>query len=285
MEDALRQNNSLRNISFIKCVLVILIVLYHSIIFMNGKWFSAFQIDSYVIPTYICKWLNSFTIYAFTFISGYIFCYQKLENGKYTKYLPFVLNKLKRLIIPYIFVSIIWVFPLNTIVDGFDSNRLIFGFLLGESPSQLWFLLMLFIVFLISWPLTNCFKKWYGLVIALGFYAIAFAGSHFLPDYFQIWTSLKFLFFFYLGFITRYKAENVFQKIPFWIWILLNVILFAALIISEKQDGTIFKLLSIGVGFLLNIAGTMMVWSTLNLLSTRFCLFEKSQLYFSQREA
>lgn len=62
-------------------VLMILVVLYHSIIFRSGLQSSLVtdDINSYI--DIFANWLNSFHIYGFTLISGYIFYHIKYEGG------------------------------------------------------------------------------------------------------------------------------------------------------------------------------------------------------------
>ena len=167
-------------------ILMIIIVLYHSLLFMNGQWFTAVSIVPQEVPSYICKWLNSFPIYSFVFISGYIFYYQKYEKGKYTKYLPFIINKSKRLLVPFVFVCLVWAIPLYIAFYGWNFNIFVHNYMLMENPAQLWFLLMLFLVFAMFWPLSNLFKKKCGIIIAIMFLALSIIGSHYLANYFHI---------------------------------------------------------------------------------------------------
>ena len=51
-------------------------------------------------------------IYAFALVSGYIFAL-KIAGGAYSRYLPFLQNKAKRLLVPYFFVMLIWVAPIS----------------------------------------------------------------------------------------------------------------------------------------------------------------------------
>ena len=68
-------------LDFIKFVLMIIIVLYHSMIFFTGNWFNQSPVVPSNFYSIFSKWLNTFHIYAFTIISGYIFAYIKYERG------------------------------------------------------------------------------------------------------------------------------------------------------------------------------------------------------------
>ena len=104
--------NELKNCTPIKTILMLIIVLYHSmIIYAGGSWGPCTRATDAPILGYIAEWMNSFHIYAFTLISGYIFYYIKYENGGYQKYLPFLKNKALRLLVPYMFAAAVCVAP------------------------------------------------------------------------------------------------------------------------------------------------------------------------------
>lgn len=106
------KKNSLENCKFIKTILMLSVILGHSIAFWTGKWFTNNPQISSSSLALVYDWINSFHIYAFTIVSGYIFAFKKCGGG-YTQYLPFLKNKVKRLLIPYIFVALIWVIPIS----------------------------------------------------------------------------------------------------------------------------------------------------------------------------
>ena len=276
--------DSLNNIGFIKVFLMVLIVLYHSFLFLNGNWFDAVSIDYHPVPSYICQWINTFSIQTFTFLAGFIFFYKKNEKGAYNKFGSFGLNKFKRLLIPYFFILCVWVVPIYVAFYGWNTSLVIQKFVLGESPHQLWYLSMLFVVFLIFWPLSNIFKKKWGLFLALLFVATSLLGNHFLPNYFQIWTSFRFLFFFYLGYITRYRFGNFLKKIPFYLFIILDVIIFVGLIFVGKYEGLMSSLIEVILTFILNCVGVFMVWTTFDFIGDRVPLDSSKIVNFlSQR--
>ncbi len=89
-----RKQFELINCNFVKTVLMLLVVLYHSCVFWTGSWFNilAPSGNSAVLELF-SKWLNSFHIYGFALVSGYIFYYIKYEKEKYNGLLPFLVNK------------------------------------------------------------------------------------------------------------------------------------------------------------------------------------------------
>ena len=76
------KNKELANCTFIKTILMILMVLYHSIIFWSGTWFTAITPERVIsFYDYLTNWMNSFHIYGFALVSGYLFYYVKFERG------------------------------------------------------------------------------------------------------------------------------------------------------------------------------------------------------------
>ncbi len=257
--------------TFSKTVLMIIIVLYHSILFFSNTWFDAVEpVTTSKVLSFFASWLNSFHVYGFVLISGYLFYYLRYEKNKYQEYKPFILNKFKRLIIPYLFVLILWVIPNYVYFYGFDFKTILKNYILGVSPNQLWFLLMLFFVFAIFWLLSDFIKN-HNLIggitmIVLFFVSILF--GRFITNYFQIWTVLQCLTFFYLGFIFRDKAKIVIESIPFFLWIIADIVLFIVLK-NMPTEGIIFKAIYIGISYILNIVGAIMAFTTLSFIGSR----------------
>ena len=154
------KQTEIENCTFAKTVLMILVILYHSMVFWNGTWF---KVEPVIYKskglTLLSQWLNSFHIYGFTLISGYLFYYLKYEVGRYNNFKLFFKKKIKRLLVPYVFAAFVWVIPFSIILFGDGIKEIIYKFILACNPSQLWFLLMLFWVFIIFWPLGSFFRR------------------------------------------------------------------------------------------------------------------------------
>ena len=234
----------------------------YSIIFWRGDWFSEapkMQCDWMV---YILDWINSFHVYAFTLVSGYIFAYKK-NKGDYNDLVCFVKTKVKRLLIPYIFVMLIWVVPISEIFFKCDIEVIVKNYFWGINPSQLWFLLMLFWVFLISWILYYIFKKKIlGCACAMGFYLLGFIGGGWIPNVFCILTACRYVIFFYLGIQIRICHENgekaKTERIPWWNWCILDALFFAMSQIMMETNYLHYLL-----EFFSNIIGAIMAFYVL----------------------
>lgn len=255
----------LQNCNFAKTVLMILVVLYHSMVFWTGTWFTA---DPVFTAPFLCsfsQWLNSFHIYGFALISGYIFCYLKCEQGKYEKFIPFVKNKAKRLLLPFLFISLVWAIPVQCLLIPSDIWTILRKYALATAPAQLWFLVMLFDVFVMFWVLTNFFAKhdFLGALVVVGAYGVGIVGKAVLPNVFMIWTACQYLPVFWLGFKIRQYGSGLIRKIPAVIYILLDILLFFVAKRLGTQNGILFKLLDLGCSFLLNVVGALMAFAVL----------------------
>ncbi len=255
----------LENCNFVKTILMLLVVFYHSILFWNGDWLANTNpaIESKILP-FISTWLNSFHIYAFTLVSGYIFYYIKFERGKYNNFKNYIISKFKRLIVPYICISIIWIIPVGIYLFKYDTPQIIDKYVLGTSPNQLWFLLMLFNIFIVVFPLANILKNKFktSVLIVIGIYLFGVILSKYAFNYFQLRTSCRFLLFFFIGFQLRNTGFNLF-KIPWYLYLIINLLLYYVLILLEPIN----RIGSSIIRLLLQIEGSLAAFVILQKLS------------------
>lgn len=266
----------MQNCNFCKTILMLLIVLYHSGLFWTGNWFTATAPaqPSESISIFV-HWLSTFHIYAFTLISGYIYYYVRYQRGGYNNKMKFIYNKIHRLIIPYIGVAILWVIPLNSAFYTFNIYDITNKFVLGEGPSQLWFLLMLFGVFLISYPLSNFFVKHpiLSATLAIVLWMVGLAASVIIPNIFQICTTLQFILYFWLGFELRRRQSikdevaNNLSHIRGGAYNLLLNMAFFILYSTNQHSGLIAKVFNIMCSLGAHITGALMAFYLLHSLA------------------
>ena len=149
-------DDNLSYCNFAKTVLMLIVVLCHSAVFYGGNWFTVLeptQTNQYL--TSLSSWLGTFHVQAFTLISGYIFYFLRKESGRYSDFKSFIINKARRLLVPYFAVSLFWVIPIGCMFYNYTINEVFNQFVLVQSPAQLWFLLMLFNVFMIAFLLLD----------------------------------------------------------------------------------------------------------------------------------
>lgn len=187
----------LNDISYLRSFAIIAIVLYHSFCpYMrwdfvesdyNGIYHSIFNI-----------WLGA-RMPLFLFISGYLFSHLLNNKGKYTSYSNFILNKGKRLIIPYLVFATLLMLSHHS----FSWSNLAKGYW------HLWFILMLFWSFLITWPLKYFNKPSIHLFLLIVFTACSFYAK---PN---IEFGIKYLAYYYIWFYWGYILVLYKQKLKF----------------------------------------------------------------------
>lgn len=204
------KSKELATMKIIKDILMVLVVLYHSMLCSaGGDWGPEEAYNTSRALYYISSYLNRIHIYAFTFVSGYIFSYLYFETDRYSDFCIVIRKKIKRLIVPYVSTMVLWVVPFYCFFWKPEAKILIKKFVLGTSPSQLWFLLMLFWQFVLFQTLSSkIFAKkkttivW-GVVFALCIYGGMILGRVGVPNFYQILTAMQYSLFFYFGMVFR----------------------------------------------------------------------------------
>ena len=267
----------LHGCTFAKTVLMLIVLFYHSILYFGGTWFTR---DPAVISpslSYLAQWFNTFHIYGFALISGYLFYYGRMERGKYPTYGGFLLQKAKRLLVPYVFVVTLWVAPFHWFFFRCPFSEILDKYILGKSASQLWFLLMLFGVFAIFYPLANFFRDYtaVGAGAVLLSYAIALRAPYAFLSFYGLRNALTYLPIFWLGFVLRqYKDSSparLLRKIPAPLLVAVHFGLYALWRYLSPMAGR-HPLLGEGVTllrFVVIAGGAVMAFSVLTRLASR----------------
>ena len=270
----------LRNCTFVKTVLMILVVGGHALDFWTGDWFTR----NPAIPSPFCdllsRWLNSFHTYAFVLVSGYLFRYLKYEritdSCGYNRLISFVWSKCKRLLVPYTFVSVIWIIPVSIFFFHFELKDIILNFCLALGPGQLWFLWMLFDVFISFFILCRYFDKFTligGITVVL-IYFIGIYGNSFVPNVFQIWRAAQYFHLFWLGFeIRKWNLPIASTEVAICSSIVFNILFSVIYAMGLVLKGTTEYYLCL---LLLHISGALMAFSILELIGEN-CNWQNSR--------
>ena len=190
-----------------------------------------------------------------------------------------------RLLVPYVTVCSIWVVPWSYCYSKLSISTAISSYLLATNPSQLWFLFMLFWVFVIA----ILIPKWvYDDCIALGIISILLCGIGLvagtkIPNVFQIWTAFQYFIFFAIGMMLRRYEGGFVWKIPCYLWIVIDIILFVINYFVGKQHGTVFKITRIGMNLLLHIVGAVMAFTVLNAIANKVNWKQNKVIGFLQK--
>ena len=271
------KEKELANCTFVKTILMLVIVLYHSIIFWTGTWVDFDPVFPSKLLGIAAQWMNTIHIYAFTLVSGYIFRYVKHEKGRYARFLPFVWNKAKRLIIPYVFVSVLWAIPIGTWMFDWKFADVYSRYILGTFPNQLWFVLMLFWVFLLFWVLSDFMEMHplFSVILIAGCYGFGMLIGRYVPNFYRFQDAFRYVLYFWIGFMFRKCGTERLRKIPFWLWLSADLLLYGISLYLPTGEGLVSLLLHKGMTELVCTAGACMAFFGLQKAADRVAWSEK----------
>ena len=117
------QKRNLDEISFIRPILIVLLVIVHCFTVFNGGWppFTGFKESAMYM--WLSRLCYSFMLEMFIFISGYVWAYQVLNLHTETSLSALVKKKVERLILPSIVFSLLYYYLLNNeCVENFGGG-------------------------------------------------------------------------------------------------------------------------------------------------------------------
>ncbi len=200
MEMTAQKKPMLMEVVFIRLVLILFLVAYHSFAPYCGAW------ENFSGQTEIPLFHNfgvvlcSFFLQAFVFISGYIFGYQAGRNPGKLKFGECVAKKAKRLLIPSVVFSALY----YAMFYDLTASPAKIGYTILNGAGHMWFLPMLFWCFVGVWIVERInINKW--IVISLSVLAAL------------LWVSLPlrtgeaagYFFYFYLGYALKKGTINL----------------------------------------------------------------------------
>lgn len=105
----------------------------------------------------------------FTFLAGYLFYYLHEVKGKYRDFREFFLNKVHRLLIPFLIIGSL----MNLTMYGRRLTEILYG-----QPNHLWYCLMLFYIYVLFWLIHNKLGNKLNMLCAfLSFCVVFYYGS------------------------------------------------------------------------------------------------------------
>lgn len=178
-----------------RAIAVVLLTIWHCFFCTMFVWgIVPFHKD--IIPY---KFISSFFIVdavmpLFTFLSGYLFTALWKDHGKYRDFVPFLKNKLNRLLVPFLIFSIL--------IISTSYNLEITDIVWGEG-SHMWYCVMLFWCFLIDWTIKKFGKRKIGwaLFVFSSTLVLAYKNFWYLPFKLPLGfdNSLYYYSFFFIG--------------------------------------------------------------------------------------
>lgn len=168
----------------------------------------------------LCSLIYTFHMPMFMALSGAVLAVQ-LGRGKYSEYMSFLLNKLKRLILPFIGVTLLYSVPIKFISGYWGGTQDLFfdvvvGQLLMQGNTHLWFLPTLFCEFVIFYFLhrNKYISDQPSIIWISALLAVNILSSKF--PIVLLSNILKYAIFFYIGMMFDSYRTTVNDKITFY---------------------------------------------------------------------
>lgn len=200
MNNNISIKENLDEISFIRPILILLLILVHCFTVFNGGWppFEGYKdCSAYMWFSRTCY---SFMLETFIFISGYVWAFQILELKKSLPFKTLLYKKAERLLLPSLVFSLIYyqLFEVGTFADIKSIIQLLSG------VGHLWYLPVLFWCFVLMYLIELLYINDKIKFILL--FLIALVPFPGLP--LQLWRVPYYLFFFFVGFKTWQYGDN-----------------------------------------------------------------------------
>ena len=204
------KNNKIIFINILQAFAILTVFLGHALrIYHSGGWYFH-KGETVLICDIIDKFIYSFHMPLFVFLSGYLFFanFDKIKNLN-----EYILKRIKRLLLPFLTVGLFYVIPLICIVNPLDKDIVFYykNFLNLKFCWHLWFLPMLFIVnsiFAILFINAKTINKFIILPILIILNLIQIQGPQSC-----IYTVPTYLIYFYLGCIFFEYRKFIQEKI------------------------------------------------------------------------
>lgn len=229
----------------------------------------------------IARWMNTFHNYTFVFASGYFFYIQRYELGKYRNFKVDIKHRAKKLLIPYA-AACLWVIPAYCMVFHPTVKEIVLKFALAQAPSQLWFLVMLFGLYLVFYKFSDkllSMKIHYATIILAAVYFGRLVLGKAVPiSLFQISNVMGFAVFYFAGMcyrkygISRYlKSKKMTMALT-----VLNLSAFFTFDCLSHETGFGFKVGSVALLPIVNMLGILMILSWIDKLNIDQIITNKS---------
>lgn len=195
------------NISRLRVIFIIWILIWHSV---NGYVLRDSLVDiHYHEELEFLRGITNLVLQGFVFVSGLLFARGYVLRGKYSDTRKFIIDKVKRLLLPYMFwclaLYVLYSVPMMNIICG---------------AKHLWFLLMLFDVFVLAifampFLVKSTIKTDTCLMIMFCVLLPAITMQiHYIPNVLGLKTALSYLPPFLIGIIyVKYDFDNRLSKI------------------------------------------------------------------------
>lgn len=185
----------LQNVIILRSFAIVAVVLYHCYCPWLYAW-NWVETPARPIYSFIMEVMLVGRMPLFVFVSGYLFSHLYNDRGKYQRFMPFLNNKFKRLLVPlFLFAGLMCICLHQNYINAIVWNS---GF-------HLWFLKMLFWSFVVCWFIARYVKYMYLEMCALAISVLIMFIP--FPNIFELSQFSKYFAFFLSGYLF-YKYRN-----------------------------------------------------------------------------
>lgn len=255
------KNGILQDVVLIRFVVVILLLFCHSFTIYGNGWRFPEGIQEILLYKLISQVAYAAMLETFVFISGYVFQMQ-VEKGKIKgNSLNWVTKKAKRLLIPSLIFSVLWLILLQPI--NAENIQNLAKYL---STAHLWFLPMLFWCFMCGYIIQK--KKWLNLWTLSALLLLIFVPRlSIIP--FRITSFMEYGFYFVLGMYLFKNKKHLLPKIQSSIALVSLLVTFIVFFsgeayIKECMDITIPHYVATVVSFIYSTSGVLFIYGLCN---------------------
>lgn len=217
-------NEKLANI---RAFATLIVVLGHTIIVFDPGWL---QYSGYYFPfqdTYIAHLkhiIDYFQMELFFGLAGFCMIY---TINKDIKYNGFIINKINRLIVPFIVIALLWMIPIRLICNypmykHMGVIEIVFSALSTKDCGHLWFLPTLFLMFSVGYIFKSNNRIITPILVITGFILYTLYPFFHIPTISQF---SKYLIFFILGYTLHLYIRGGIDKRVYLCLIIIGVLI------------------------------------------------------------
>lgn len=202
---------------YLRGVVILLVLLGHSLYMAAGGDYGGFSYFDLIQGEEAMKANNALQLFVdmiygfhmpmFMMLSGAVYMYTRKEINTIREVGAFILKKAKRLLIPFVLVTVLWQIPLKY-VSGYFTHGIkdaVFGQLLLFGNSHLWFIVVLFIIFVAVAFIEYLNISRVSILIA----AVCFVAGFFVKGN-MVFLSLQYGIWFFLGVVfEKYIRQRI----------------------------------------------------------------------------
>ena len=218
----MEKSKRLFHIELLQAFGILCVFLGHAIrIYYDGGWYFH-KTQPVLMFDIIDKFIFSFHMPLFVFLSGYLFY---LNKDKIENAWEYVIKRVKRLLVPFYFAGFLYVLPMICFINPLEKSVGFYyiSFLTLDYTWHLWYLIALFIItlfFVLYYFKLNKLNKYVLLAVLIGISLLATTGPSSCLARIP-----KFAIYFYLGCLFVENKDFIEQTLSKFIWVILPAFL------------------------------------------------------------